>query len=263
MSDDFNPTEEEILINKAKLMEYKTERASLIQFCRKYKMPIPKYDPPIDPRFAPYLSTPFTRTKEGIVFLPYPMRRSAKLRYLNPSLDKYSPLIVESDWIELVENGIDDDQVARYIMSRYSDFDSLVLRTCSGVYDPVFRKFLLKAGYFTDWKSQMRLKDDWKEVLPIIVVKFLKQLKTAYRKSKGGYSTFFQSAFGRIAILTYIDYCRSVHKEDARYSLSGSSRFLNIDYDVNVEDLPAISDGLIFDNELYYYLLSKLRSTKP
>ena len=262
MSDDFNPTEEEILVNKNKLAEYKLERSSVIQFCRKYKLPIPKYDPPIDPRFAPFLSTPFTRTKNGIVFLPYPMRRSARLRYLNPSLDRYSPLIVESDWVELMENGIDDNEVARYIMSRYSDFDSLLLRTCSGVYDPVFRKFLFKAGYFTDWKSQERLKCDWSEVLPFIVVKFLKQLKTSYRKSKAGYSTFFQMAFGRIAIMTYIDYCRSVHKEDARYSLSGVSKFLDIDYDIDVEQLPAISDNLTFDNELYYYLLSKLRSTK-
>lgn len=262
MSNFFNPSEEDIALNKEKLAQYKAERSSIIVFCRKYKLPIPKYNPPIDPKFAPYLSTPFTRSKDGIVFLPYPMRRSAKLRYLNPSLDRYAPLIIESDWEALLENGFDDDQIAKYIIDRYSDFDSLVLRTCSGVYDPAFRKFLLKAGYFTDWKSHGRLKADWAEILPFVVVKFLKQLKTAYRKSKGGYSTFFQAAFGRIAILTYIDYCRSIHKEDARYSTPGYSKFLDIDHNVDVETLPSISDGLTFDNELYYHILSQLITTR-
>ncbi len=259
-SEEFNPSSEEIQYYKKILSEYKFERAKLIEFCRKYNVEIPRYDPPIDPRYAPFLKTAYTKLADGTnAFIPYRMKHSVRRKYLYPHLEKYEPLMVESDWVALLANGIDDDKIARYILSKYEDIDYLIIRTASGVYDPVFKRFTSCVGFFTDWKSNGRLRADWVDLLPVVICKFLIQLKTAYRKSKGGYSTFFQSAFTRILVCTYIDYCRSVYKENSRALGLPIDRLLKIEPDINPEDCPALSDGLLFDNELYYYVIARLK----
>lgn len=259
MFSEYIPTEEEIATAKNKLNEYKIDRSYILRFCKKNDLPIPKYDPPIDPFYAPYLNTPFTRTKNGIVYLPYPMRRAAKARYLNPSLQTYKSIISEEDWNAALLDGFDSNLIGDLIFSKYRDFDSLIKYLLDGKYDPAFRHFILKAGYITDYKSYERLKKDWNEILPFVIVKFIDQLKLKYKKSKGSYTTFFQNAFARILNLTYIDYCRSVHKEDFRYKYD-PFKILNIDYSVNVEDLPTEGDQFLFCNELYFHVLSNLRS---
>ena len=82
----------------------------------------------------------------------------------------------------------------------------------------------------------------------------------SYIKTIGSYTTFFQNAFARILNLSYIDYCRSVHKEDFRYKYDPFKN-LNIDDTINVEDLPMVGDQFLFCNELYYHVVSKLVST--
>ena len=49
-----------------------------------------------------------------------------------------------------------------------------------------------------------------------------------------------------------------MHKEDARYNIPAIDKFIKIEPDINPEDCPALSDHTIFDNELYYHILSKL-----
>ena len=260
MSNEYIPTEDEIASAKAKLIEYKIERSYILKFCRKNNLPIPKYDPPIDGFYAPYIGTPYTRTKNGIVYLPYPMKRAAKARYLNPLLHNYKSLITEDEWSLALANGFDDNVVAELIYSKYQDFHSLIRYLLNGNYDPAFRHFILKAGYVTDSKSYDRLASDWPMLLPFVVVKFINQFKISYRKTIGSYTTFFQNAFARILILSYIDYCRSVHKEDFRYKYD-PFKHLNIDDTINIEDLPTEGDQFLFCNELYYYVVSKLVST--
>lgn len=260
--DVFNPSQEEIDHYKSILNHYRFERAKLITFCKTYNVDIPKYDPPIDARYAPFLKTSYTKLPDGTnVFIPYRMNRVARNKFLNPSAISYKPLMLESDWTTLLSDGINSDRVARFILSKYEDIDTLIIRTASGTFDPVFKRFTSCVGFFTDWKSNARLREDWAVILPIVICKFIKQLKTSYRKGRGGYSTFFQGAFTRILILTYIDYCRSVHKESV--SVSGTlpiDKFLKIEPDINPEDCPALSDGLTFDNELYYHVLSLLKA---
>ncbi len=240
------------------LEKYRLEREDLVSFARKYKLPIPEYLPPIDPAYAPYLDTPFIRTKNGIQFIPFYMNRSSFLRYFFNFRNEFRPLLLEEDWNDLLKNGFDSNLIGFRIYSLYGNLDKLIHSTCNGNHDPVIRPFLFKSGYFTDWKSQERLSSDWSEIFPFVLSKFLIQLKFAYRKTKGGYSTFFQNSFRRIAIMTYIDYCRSVHKEDSRYQIPACDKFLDIDYSVNVEEC-SFDDNHIFSNELYYYLLNKLQ----
>lgn len=259
MLDNIVPTEQEIAEAKEKLIQYKNERRPILAHCRKYNLPIPDYDPPVEKYLAPYLGTPFTRTKDGIVYLPYPMKRASKARYLNPKAERYRCVITDNDWKTVLADGFDKDLVGELIYSKYKDFDKLIQSLLEGVYDPSFKRFVLKAGYVTDYKSYERLKHDWPELLPFVITKVVNQFEVAYRKTKGSYTTFFQNAFGRILTMSYIDYCRSVHKEDFRYKYD-PFKILNIDKTIDVYDIETTGDQFLFCNELYYYVLSELKS---
>lgn len=59
--------------------------------------------------------------------------------------------------------------------------------------------------------------------------------------------------------MSYIDYCRSVHKEDFRYKYD-PFKILNIDKTIDVYDIETTGDQFLFCNELYYHVLSELKS---
>ena len=259
MSDQFNPTAEEIEQQRILLLEYRVEYDNLSLLAKMHKLKIPHYNPPIDSRFLKILNVPFTTLKNGSVKpLPFWMNRHTFMKYMRPNSDKFQPLITTPEWDALMSSNASDDAIARLIIDRYSDFQYLVSLECAHVYDPIFHKFASKTGYFIAWKTQERLAADWLIILPFVIVKFIKQLRTSYRKTKGGYSTFFQGCFSMILLSYYFNYCRDVHKEDARYNIPAIDKFIKIEPDINPEDCPALSDHTIFDNELYYHILSKL-----
>lgn len=260
MSNDFNPTPEEIGAAQQILIQYRSEYHQLFNFCKKYDLDRPAYEPPIDPRFTLLLKSPYAKLKDGSIKpLPFWMNKNAFRKFINPTADKFQPMITTAEWEALMEADPTDDDIARLILGKYSDFRFLVLRECMRVYDPIFHRIVSGTGYFTDWKSMGRLEEDWQVMLPIAITLFIKQLRVAYRKFKGGYSTFFQVAFFRIFYMLYLKYCRDFHKEDKRYNIAPHEKFLKIEPGINPEDCPALTDPTIFDNELYYHVLNKLK----
>ena len=152
------------------------------------------------------------------------------------------------------------NDLAELIWSYYYDIDDLLLAESSNIYDPAFHSFIVKTGFYTDHKSQARLRDDWGYLFPIVLAKWIKQVELNYRpstkgakKNCGTLSTFFNKSFPRILVMSYIDYCRTVHKERAG-TTPAADRFNFVD--VPVEDLPSLSNPTIMDNELAYHILS-------
>lgn len=217
---------------------------------------------PKRPRGRPKKEKPPKIPKPPRVYPPKKQRKDGCIM-ISPILNigQFNRLIYKTVDIMM----FDRDKTAAVIWNAYKDYEYLLRRELTGYQDDTFHDILVTINYYHDQNIRDRLHIDWIEVLGITICKWLIEVETSY-KTKGPGRTgsslynFFLHAFARIFQKSYIDYCRLMYKEYVP-RLSYAQRYEYLD--VDVDEIPSLTNPAIFDNELFYHIQKRMEPLSP